>query len=52
VLLILGALALLAGGVAMLTAGTAATATRLGRFAGIAIIVALVLGYGAIRGRF
>jgi hypothetical protein len=49
-LLVAGALVLAAGGIGMLAAG-GSNAERLGRIAGIVLIVAVVLAYGGIRGR-
>jgi hypothetical protein len=49
--LFIGALALIAAGIALLT-NSSAQQNRLGRLAGIIIVIALVMLYGAVRGRF
>jgi hypothetical protein len=50
-LLVGAAVVLVAGGIGILVAG-GSNAERLGRIAGIALIVAVVLAYAGIRGRF
>lgn len=47
----IGAVALIAAGVALLASGTPTTARRLGRLAGLAIVAGLLLAWGAARGR-
>lgn len=50
-MLLIGALVLIAGALVLLTSAPASQETRLGRVAGIAIVVALVMGYAAVRGK-
>jgi hypothetical protein len=49
--LFIGALTLIVAGIALLT-NSSAQQNRLGRLAGIIIVIALVMLYGAVRGRF
>jgi hypothetical protein len=50
-LLLLGAVVLVGGGIALLAGGSSTNASRLGRVGGILMVFGAVMAYAGIRGR-